>query len=281
MNNLLHLRQTSQDFRRLSSTFLRTKDSDGLAYMKRLYGYINQEQTIKKYIDEACAVSAFDCNNFIVSDSITGQRQRLNIPENEADHILAMYDLLDSIATQEQPFNFAGFCCSFYPSQTNRNESIQEFLDKAFKPLIHFIIDSLSKEMMTLERSTPQIGQYIEKVVGTANAGSTITSINYSIQPNELNNILNLLTAFQSEIEKCSLDKNEKEFVLDDLAKIKEQIESTSPDSTRIKKAKIGVEKFIESVAAKLTAKAIYANAPELIAKGNEFINSLGQTCPC
>jgi len=279
VSDLLHLRQMSQGFRRLSSTFLRTKESDGLAYMKRLYNYISQEQSIKKYIDAACEISNYDSNNFIVADGVSGQRRRLNIPENEYDHIKAMYDLLEGMLTQEPPLYLAGFCFGFDTSKS-RNESIQSFLDKAFKPLIHFITDSLSKEMMALERNTPSIVQNIDKVYGTANAGNNITSINRTSQSNDLTNVLELLEAFRLEIEKCPLDKDEKEFALDDLAQIKEQIESSSPDSTRFKKARFGVGKFIESVATKVATKAIVANAPELVARGNEFLSSFGQVYP-
>jgi len=277
MNNFLKLRQTSQDFRRLSSTFLRTKENDGLAYVKRLYNFINNEPAIKKHIDEACSNSDFDCNNFISQDGYS--RQKLNIPDNEVDHIKAMYDLLNSLALQEPEVYLAGFSRSFDPSKMGGDQAIQAFLDKAFKPLIHYITDSLSKEMMALEQHIPsmQINQNIDKVYGTANAGHTISSVNYSIQQSDLSDVLELLSTFRTEIENSNIDAEEKEFLLDDLSQIAEQAESSNPDQTRAKKAMNGMKKFIESVTTKVAANIVVANAPAIIATGNELLERLGQ----
>jgi len=278
MSEFLKLRKISQDFRRLSSTFLRTNESDGLAYLNRLYNFINQEESIKKYIDDAYSVSDYDCNNFIVKDRTP--RQRLNIPDKEADHIKAMYGLLEGLATHTPPVYLAGFSMNFDISKTNRDQAIQAFLDKAFKPLIHYITDSLSKEMMSLEQNIPnvQVNQNIEKVYGTANVGQNIHSINYSgHKQNDLSQVLELLNIFRAEIEAGSLDPEEKEFVLDDLMQINEQIKSDSPDQTRFKKAKNGVKKFLEAVATKAAATAVVSNLPVIIEKGTEFLNRIEQ----
>ena len=275
MSEFLMLRQISQDFRRLSSAFLRTKDSDGLAYVKRLYNYINQEQTIKKYIDNAYAISDYDCNNFIVNDAFS--RDNFNIPDNEVDHVKAMYDLLESLVNSQPPIYLRGLGWRFFPATKGTNEAIQAFLDKAFKPLIDYITASLSKEMMSLEQNIPtmQVTQNIEKVIGTANAGQHINSVNYSIQQTDLVEVLELLNVFRTEIEASTLDLDaiDKEFVLDDLKQMEEQVNTKSPDQTRIKKAMSGVKKFLEAVTIKAAATTIVSNAPAIIQKGSELLN--------
>ena len=284
MSNSLNLRKTSQDFRRLSSNLLRTKDADGLAYVKRFYDFINQDAIIKQYIDDACNASEYDCNNFIIIDGITGQRRKFNIPNNEIDHVKAMYDLLESLLNHEPPImHLSGLSRSFNPSISNYNQSIQAFLDNAFKPLINYINDSLSKEMMSLEQTIPNVHvhQTIEKVYGTANAGPNIQSVNYSNhQQNNFKELTELLSVFRAEIENSSLDAEEKEFAVDDLRQIKEQIESDTPDLTRIKKAKNGIKNFLAAVATKAAATVVVSNAPSIIEKGTEFLNRLGQHYP-
>jgi len=281
MSDFLTLRQINHDFRRLSSAFLRTRESDGLAYVKRLYNFINQEQHVKKCIDSICSSSDYNCNDLIIEDGYSGQK--LIIPDNEADHIKAMYDLLNSLALQEPPIYLAGFSRSFDSSNMDSDRAIQSFLDKAFKPLIHYIIGSLSKEMMALEEHIPtmQFNQNIGKLIGTANTGQNVISVNYSIQSSDLSDILNLLSTFRIEIESSLVDNEEKEFVLDDLAQVEEQVKSNTLDQIRTKKAINGIKKFIESLTTKVVANVVVANGQTLIATGSELLNRLRQIISC
>ena len=278
MNDLTKLREISLQFRRLSSSFLRTTDNDNLVYVKRLYAYLNNEPVVKRYIDDALLRSDYDYEQFITLRKFTQNQYEINVPENEIDHVKAMYNFLEYLATDEQVEYLAGIALSFGRSSKNYNELIQVFLDKTFKHLINFITDSLSRDMMALEqnKANMQITQNIFGNQNTANAGETIISGNTYGQ-NNLKDLISLMSIFQQEVLKYPLDEEEKIFVLDDLIEIKEQAESDTPNLTRIKKAVNGVKKFINDVTSKVAANVITSNTTSLLESGREFIEKASQ----
>ena len=123
-------------------------------------------------------------------------------------------------------------------------------MNKVFKPLIDFVIDSLSKEMMILEseKTVTHITQNISSNYGTANiAQGDIHSIN-TIDQNNIKEITDLITEVRGLIEGSELSPETKEEVVDDLETAKEQIESKQPKIIKLKKAFNGLKNFVVSI---------------------------------
>ena len=92
------------------------------------------------------------------------------------DSVKAMYDYLDYIISNGS--NILGIAMHYPHSQKKFNEIIQHFLDIAFKPLIDFINDAISKEMILMEEQKPLgVTQNIGTVYGTVNqqGGGTVS----------------------------------------------------------------------------------------------------------
>lgn len=69
---------------------------------------------------------------------------------HDGEHIKAMYDYLIDI-TNEEDIRWRARKFSRNSGSKKWNDIIREYLDKAFKPLVHFIVDSLSMEMIGME----------------------------------------------------------------------------------------------------------------------------------
>ena len=108
----------------------------------------------------------------------------------------------------------------FVPSGAKFDEIIRNFLDKAFKPLIDFINDAISKELMLLEDDkVPTFTQNIEKVYGTVNqqGKGTINSTTF-IYPEQTEKILDLLEKIIPSVDKIAgVPQSDLEDVKDDL----------------------------------------------------------------
>ncbi|MBB6629987.1 hypothetical protein [Clostridium algidicarnis] len=73
----------------------------------------------------------------------------ISIPIDESKHIKAMYEYLIDITNEKADIRWR--VQRFYHSRGKWNDIIREYLDKLFKPLVDFIIDSLSMEMIEME----------------------------------------------------------------------------------------------------------------------------------
>lgn len=91
------------------------------------------------------------------------------------------------------------------------------------------------------------IYQNINNNYGTANvAERDIFSINNTSNLNNMHDIINLISEIKKYIEENKdIDKEHKEEVLDDLEVIQEQVKSEKPKYIKLKKACVGIKKFI------------------------------------
>ena len=246
MNSLNEYRKTSLEFRRLSSNFLRTTDADNFLYVKRLYAYLNDQKIIQQIINDAISTSEYDCEQFITENKHSMMRgYEVNVPINEADHIKALYNLLEELAAMEDK-RLYGIAVGFV-SHKGFNETIQNFLDKMFKPLIDFITDSLSKEMMVLEQNMPtsKFNQHIENNYGTANAGELISSTqNSGIDISELSKIIETIKHTSSLLENVE----DKETVQEYIEVIETELNNKHPKKSLLKTAMTGLKAIKGSV---------------------------------
>ena len=135
------------------------------------------------------------------------------------------------------------------------DDIIRDFLNTSFKPMIDFIIDSMSEEMIDLEECKASQGSMtIQTVNGNAimqTGSGTINAIaNISAQAADLVSIIDRLLP---ELDKIpDVPQEEIESVKDDLESLKEQALAESPKPSRMKKALAGIQKFGRDVLVKL-----------------------------
>lgn len=246
MMNIIEYRKASLEFRRLGSNVLTTNYEEGNLHLIRLRMYIEKNEIIHEIIsDKIKDVEDSYKENLIVSD---GGWSYLNVSPNEDEHIKVVYYYLIDITKERK--DIRGIARCFHCSSTSWNDIIRNYMNKVFKPLIDFVIDSLSKEMMILEseKTVTHITQNISSNYGTANiAQGDIHSIN-TIDQNNIKEITDLITEVRGLIEGSELSPETKEEVVDDLETAKEQIESKQPKIIKLKKAFNGLKNFVVSI---------------------------------
>ncbi|NFG02907.1 hypothetical protein FCV36_11480 [Clostridium sporogenes] len=269
--NIIEYRKVSQAFRRIASNMLTTKYDDGNIHLIRLRKFIQENELINNIIQDKVRNVDYDYKgNFIVED---GGWSSILIPIDESEHIKAMYDYLVDITNEEE--DIRGRAHNFYHSSGKWNDIIREYLDKAFKPLVDFIVDSLSMEMIGMEsvKQETHIHQNINKNYGTASvAQGNIESVN-NVTLNDLQDIKELVESLKDLIIKEEIDEMEKEEVVDDLETIEQEINSENPKHVKIRKAWQGIKSFMSKIPGGLAKATIIATqCGELYEKLKPFI---------
>jgi hypothetical protein len=176
---------------------------------------------------------------------------QLRIPIDEADHIKALLSILEELATTD--VDLINVAVSFHYTSSNKmDDIIQSFLEKVFKPLIDFVVDSLSKEMMLLEpiERPAQYNQNIENNYGTANVGESITSINNHTEFDsaKLHELLCQITETSKQ-----LPDDERTDAIENIEVIEQEARSSKPRRSFIRtalKALQGIAGTVEFAAA-------------------------------
>lgn len=276
MNELKELKQTSMEFRRASSNMLRTVYNDEDAYVIRFKQYIDSNNIVKNIIESKIANVDFDFQKCFDIESSSGWKE-ISIPANENEHIKAMYDYLDYIV--ENGLSVNGISRNYLISSRKLNDIKQHFIRMAFLPLIDFISDSISMEIMLLEEKPERTSftQNIEANYGTANmAKGNVKSIN-TVYGQDVNDICALISEIQNFINNTTIEEELKEELKDDLEIVNEQVVLEKPNKTRLKKAFNNIKSFLKGAKdAMVIGVELSAIAPIFIEKVGEFIQLLG-----
>ena len=252
--NRTELRKLSLEFRRLSSNLLNSNNDTADITLSRFLKYINGNDLIMGYITDKIASVDYDFKDCFHVDG-PGWAD-YTPPEDEACHIKAQYDYLNFI-NNEQKVNVRSQAMQYCWSDRKINAIIQNFLDMAFKPLIDFINDQLSMEMIVYDEEAKSMGgntyiQNIETVNGSANQQNRgmINSYNTTNDANSMLDLIDKLLVSLCEIQ--GVDSEEIESVKDDLEMVQEQLKSGTPKKNRISKALTGIKKFVGEFSMKL-----------------------------
>lgn len=206
-------------------------------------------------------------------------------PVDEKQHFKAQFDYLEFLA-ERTPVNVLGEAMQYYHSSKKFTDIIQSFVCNTFKPMIDYINDAISKEMILIEAETkapvPAVYQKIENNYGTANAQGTgtMTTANFSAAP--VSDITDLLAKILPSLDSLSdIPRDEIDNVKDDLESVEEQLASSAPKKNRLKKAVRGIKKFFADfsmkVAVSMAAGAVTsADWSMLIQKLEEYIGVIG-----
>lgn len=251
MSSLLELRKVSLSFRRVSSNLLNTDRDSADVCLTRFLKFIDDTPEISKIIHSAIDGIDYDFNNCF---GINDYGRDCKIPVDEKEHLKAQYDFAHSIADDEKD-NVLKEAFKVYRSPNS--DKVREFISDYFKPMIDYINDAISTEMIILEESeskmNPSIIQHIGANYGTMNTqgtGSIVTTNNTNVVLNDINSLLSKILPSIDAIEDISDD--DKESITDDLESIKEQVNAKEPKKSRLQKALANIKKFAGDFSMKL-----------------------------
>lgn len=260
--NYADLRKLSLEFRRIASNFLNSNDDNADVNLSRFLKFINCNELIFNVLNQKMAGLEYDFKDCFGIEAHGWAY--LNIPEDECLYIKAQYDYMTFIDCTEN-ITVRNQAMRFPWSDKKINTIIQKFIDKAFKPLIDFINDQISMEMIMMEEERRinqgnTFIQNIETVNGSANqqAGGTINNYNTT---NDVAAILSLIEKIIPTLSVLSdIDADKVESVRDDLEMVQEQLKTNAPKKSRLSKALSGIKKFAKDFSMKL-AVSVAASA--------------------
>ena len=252
--NRLELRKLSLEFRRLSSNLLNSTNDTADINLSRFLKFIDGNELISVIIQDKISGVDYDFKK-CYAIGCSGWAD-YNPPEDEACHIKAQYDYLNFI-NNENTVNVRSQAMYYCWSDKKINTIIQNFLDMAFKPLIDFINDQLSMEMIAYDEEEKAMGgntyiQNIETVNGSASQQNSgvINTYNTTNDTSSMLELIDKLLASLPEIQ--GVDEEEIENVKDDLEMVQEQLKTDNPKKNRIGKALVGIKKFAGDFSMKL-----------------------------
>ena len=252
--NRLELRKLSLEFRRLSSNLLNSTNDTADINLSRFLKFIDGNELISVIIQDKISGVDYDFKK-CYAIGCSGWAD-YNPPEDEACHIKAQYDYLNFI-NNENTVNVRSQAMNYCWSDKKINTIIQNFLDMAFKPLIDYINDQLSMEMIVYDEEEKAMGgntyiQNIETVNGSASQQNSgvINTYNTTNDTGSMLELIDKLLASLPEIQ--GVDAEEIENVKDDLEMVQEQLKTDNPKKNRIGKALVGIKKFAGDFSMKL-----------------------------
>lgn len=271
---LIDYRKCSMKFRRLSSNMLNSNYEEGNLHLIRLKQFMDNDEIISKIISERIKNIDFDykMKKFIDKEDDTYWIQ-LNIPIDEGQHMKAIYDYLIDITVEEK--NIVGIARRFYHKSKSFNDIVRNYLDIVFRPLVNYINECLSEEIMCMDnKNTGQtINQYIGNNYGLNNIADGNITYNNNVSIGLKEDIKSLLSDLSNSI-KCEneINDDDKEDILDELDVINEQIYSRTPKIRRIEKSCNRIKEFMSNLPDTLSkSAAIVIGLENLINSLNKF----------
>lgn len=277
------LREISLSFRRLSSNLLTATHTNIDVQLERFKKYIDSTPFIRDTIQSFIKDTEFNYSQCFVSSSWGGDVMQICVPSDEACHVKAMYDYMSHIAESEASvFQFA----RRFSHKTKYVEIIQHFIEDAFKPLIDFINDAITKAMILIEEemkfAPPTVTQTIGAVYGTVNQQGTGSITSHNTTNITAANIAELVSKIIASLDVVrEIPKDEIDNVRDDLESISEQVSSPAPKKNRLQKALSGIKKFFADFSMKLAVGCAVSGVTSLdwtsiIEQVGAFIQSIG-----
>ena len=241
MSELLDLRKISLSFRRASSNLLNSDRDNAEVNLIRFVNFIDETPLLHKIIGEAINGVEFNFEEcFITSDF---GHLIIKIPVDEKKHLKAQYDYAKAMIVRED-ITIHSETMKAYRGISD--DKYQAFLTDSLKPMIDYINDQISMEMILAEDSAKPVplvqnfgdnyGTFNNQSSGTINSQNTI---------NMNKDILNLIDRIVASLDNIKdISQEDIEYVKDDLESITEQINSSSPKKNRLQKALNGIKKF-------------------------------------
>lgn len=147
------LKKIIADFQRYSNNMLYTKYDECDANFKRFKKFIDDNELIHDIVYEKIKNSKIDFRKcFLIS---SGWSEELSIPEDEDEHLKAIYDYMDMIEKDNiSIFNIASL---YYCDSRKIIDIIHNFYDIIIFPLIDYINIELGKKLLEYDEFYPNI----------------------------------------------------------------------------------------------------------------------------
>lgn len=253
MSDYTEMRQRSLTFRRISSNLLQSDSDNADVNLVRFAKFIDEDPYIHKLIHEKIDSVEFDFTDCFPVNQVNGWRETC-IPEDEVCHLKAQYDYIQYIL----PLNgdrVLGQAMHYLWGSRKYDDMVQDFLEMAFKPMINYITDAMSMELIMMEENKQSTATMnINTVNGNAfmqtGSGTINATTNISTQATELVALIDRILPELDNIKDAPPE--EIESVKDDLESLKEQALAENPKPSRMKKAVAGIKKFGRDVMVKL-----------------------------
>lgn len=257
MSDVKELKRISLEFRRLASNLLGTGYETADISLYRFKEYIDNTIIINDILQNKIKNVEIDFKECFPIES--NDWCSVHIPREENKHIKAIYDLIEYIVSNN--IQLLGISASYYCSSRKFVDIIQNFLNLTIKPLIDYIVDELSKQILLEE----EINMPIVNLNHTQNSTVSLAfgsqqMVTSSINIENVEDIHKIIEDIKKELEIIEMDKEDKENLFDDLDVVDEQINSSVEKPTRLKKAYNNISSFLEkstSVITKSTALAL------------------------
>ena len=282
MTTLRELKTISLEFRRVSSNFLNCDNDTADVALIRFYSYLTKTEWIQALVTDIITTTDFNFRDCFPEYS-RGWREA-SISVDEKKHFKAQFDYLSFLAGRA-PVNVLNEAMQYYHSSQKYTEIIQSFVCSTFKPMIDYINDAISAQMIVMEAETkspiPAVYQTIENNFGTANAQAigNITSSNNSTC--SISDLTDLLIKILPSLELLpDVPQDEIDDVKDDLESVQEQLSSATPKKKRLQKAMGGIKKFFSSFSMKVAVSVAAGTVTKMdwlafIQKLEEYITNL------
>lgn len=246
------------DFRRISSELLTTTYNNPNTPLYRFKNYIDNTPIIKEIIDNEIKGVDYDFKNcFEIKDF--GGWDYINIPVARNEHIKAMYDYLTYIV--DNKLEVLNVASKYHHLGNKITDILRDFLDMAFKPLINFIVDELSKIIM-IEEGEQMKGINItgnQGVINVADKGSAIHS-NNQITINDIDKIIELCNSLKKEVSNLDIEQELKDNLVDDFDIVQEQLSNNIEKPSRLKRAFTNIKNFLTSSATLITLTTTFSD---------------------
>lgn len=257
-------RKASRKFIRLSSTMLSSSADEGNIHLIRLKDFMDNNEIISNIVNKRIKTVNYDYKKEKFID-IDGEEYWIepNIPIDEDEHMKAIYDYLSDMTNEKK--SLIGISVRFHHKSNSYDDIVRNYLDIVFKPLVNYINDCLTEEMMNIEPKKTEkiINQHIENNYGANNfAEGNIISNNYVNVGTQvdINSLINNLCDFIKNEDE--IKEEDKEDIIDELQVISEQVNSEQPKKRRIEKAYNRVKEMV-------------INLPEKVLKAEAFVVGL------
>lgn len=221
---------------------LRSTHENADVSLFRFKKYIDETTFINQLLEEVMVGVHYGFKECFLIDKGGGGWSSFNIPADENCHIKAQYDYISYII--ENDYTVYSQASKFPSSSRKLTDIIQDFISNAFKPLIDFINDAISKELMMLdENKKGSMTQNIGHLYGSAVQGTDFISISTTnfIENQKLHELLNKAIEALANIEVSDEIKADWQ---DNIEMIIEQIRSASPKKARINSALARIKQF-------------------------------------
>lgn len=262
MTNYKEFRTLSLDFRRISSNLLNSDDDNADVNMIRFKQYIDETTFISQLLQNIMDGVEYDFKKcFLIKNSGWNS---IDIPADEKAHLKAQYDYMTYIVESDK-VRVLGQAMGFPHSSSKLVDIIQSFINNTFKPLINYINDAISKEMILFEeeKQIASMVQNIGSIYGSAIQGTTVTSTN-TTNVNDNEKLIELLEQTIKTLNFIDAPEEIKADLQDDIEIVSEQIASLTPKKNRINKALARIKKFAGEFGMKVAVSTTAVNVTSI-----------------